>query len=153
MTPKTYLSRFACSSRQSHKCSSSPTAQLTATSYHPPFTFYHLSSTIYQLLYTSTSQLPQLPPPATMASGHADQQRETAKYTCLYPNCGSCFGRRQELERHEREYHGPPQYCPVLNCNYQTQRMARLRKHLETSHGYSHQGNSSLTLSVLRKSL
>jgi len=92
-------------------------------------------------------------PPTTMASSQAIQQRETVRYECSYTDCNSSFSRRQELERHKIEYHGPPQHCPVLSCGYQVQRKSRLRNHLQKEHDYSHQGKSYCPLSLRRESL
>ena len=54
---------------------------------------------------------------------------------CPFPNCGSTYGRPQELERHIREYHLPYDlYCEQEGCNWTGNRRYALQNHFTDKH-------------------
>jgi hypothetical protein len=95
----------------------------------------------------SAEPMPRLDQPqsgqAATASARFIQTGTIPRFSCTHPDCDSSFGRRQQLELHMMECHGPPQRCPTLGCYYQTKRTLRLRKHLQIEHLYSHEGISN----------
>jgi hypothetical protein len=69
----------------------------------------------------------------------AYQPNWETRYPCEIGGCDYDFLRLADMQRHVKEYHGGPIYCPEPDCNWRgakrgAKREARLERHLSEVH-------------------
>ena len=78
---------------------------------------------------------------AILTECHCRRPSNVHTFRCTEPSCSRTFSRRQDLERHKKEQHGPERwFCVYPDCHYKmswdgTPRKDTAERHLRTQHG------------------
>ncbi|KAK7224760.1 hypothetical protein V2G26_012763 [Clonostachys chloroleuca] len=82
----------------------------------------------------------EIPVQVPAARRRASRLKPASQIPCLAPGCGKTFTLEKDLQRHQREQHGPRRwYCSYPRCHYKlawegTPRRQNLQKHVKRYH-------------------